>query len=101
MPVQELQLTAVHPRGTPAQPAYPALHLGSTTRATREYPNTGQGLEARPEHSNLHKQNTKEIHPVNHYHRQGCSLTQACTLADTRCPRTIPVLQYRYRKNGD
>ena len=27
VPVQALQLTAVHTRGTPAQPAYPAVHL--------------------------------------------------------------------------
>jgi len=47
VPIQALIPTAVHSRGMPAQPAYPAVHLESTTRATCEYPTTGTGGPAR------------------------------------------------------
>ena len=35
MPTQAPTPTAVRSRGKPAQPAYPAVYLESTTRATR------------------------------------------------------------------
>jgi len=47
VPIQALVPMAVHSRGTPAQPTYPAVHLESTTRATCEYPTTGTGGPAR------------------------------------------------------
>jgi len=60
VPIQALIPTAVHSRGTPAQPAYPAVHLESTTRATCEYPTIGTGGPASIQQSSKIKY--KEIH---------------------------------------
>jgi len=61
VPIQALVLTAVHSRGTPAQPTYPAVHLESTTRATCKYPITGTEGPARTQLSTQNKTKTKTV----------------------------------------
>jgi len=89
VPIQALVPTAVHSGGTPAQPAYPAVHLESTTRATCEYPTTGTGGSARTQLSSKtkYKRNPPPV-PQNHYREQGCSPIQAHTPADRSCNPT-------------
>jgi len=89
VPIQALVSTAVHSRGTPAQPAYPAVHLESTTRATCE--SMVSGRVSRQEHG------IEKVHPIILPYSHYCIIQ---TISNSTKPKSILIGRGRWGNKG-